>query len=282
MTVTREGQDIALQTNQPGGRTFVMTVVSAGYGAMTAGLAYLVFLFLQAGDEFRGAALVPAFATITAIVGMVGAISLVWSGARHRPWFWLMTAIPALVILLTNATYIAYDLTRPAITETFLRSMLVLAGGLAIIFGGVTAFFDVRRGRPTLTRSGRIGWVCMAVVGAIVGAAITSLLAGTASAGGAGVAEEPTLSGVISVEKTAFVESSLEMSNDEVLGLFVVNKDPFPHSFDIDSLDIHVQLPPNSTTAVAIKPSASGSLEFFCGVPGHREAGMVGTIAVDA
>jgi uncharacterized cupredoxin-like copper-binding protein len=84
------------------------------------------------------------------------------------------------------------------------------------------------------------------------------------------------------VEKTAFVEGSLEMSNGEVLGLFVVNKDPFPHSFDIDSLDIHVQLPPNSTTAVAIKPSASGSLEFFCGVPGHREAGMVGTIAVDA
>ena len=31
------------------GRTFAMTVVSAGYGAMTAGLAYLVFLFMLAG-----------------------------------------------------------------------------------------------------------------------------------------------------------------------------------------------------------------------------------------
>jgi uncharacterized cupredoxin-like copper-binding protein len=68
----------------------------------------------------------------------------------------------------------------------------------------------------------------------------------------------------------------------EVLGLFVINKDGIAHSFDIDSLDIHVQLPPNSTTAVAIKPTGPGTLEFFCGVPGHREAGMVGSITVDA
>ena len=114
------------------------------------------------------------------------------------------------------------------------------------------------------------------------GAAITSLLAGSAAAGGAGVAEEPTVSGVLTVENTAFVATSLEMDSGEVLGLFIVNKDPFPHSFDIDSLDIHVQLQPNSTTAVAIKPTGPGNLEFFCGVPGHRQAGMVGTITIGA
>jgi hypothetical protein len=68
----------------------------------------------------------------------------------------------------------------------------------------------------------------------------------------------------------------------QVLGLFVVNKDDIGHTFDIDSLDIHVELPPNSTTAVAIKPTTPGSLEFFCRISGHREAGMVGTITVDA
>ena len=108
------------------------------------------------------------------------------------------------------------------------------------------------------------------------------LLAGSAAAGGAGVAEEPTVSGVLTVENTAFVATSLEMDSGEVLGLFIVNKDPFPHSFDIDSLDIHVQLQPNSTTAVAIKPTGPGNLEFFCGVPGHRQAGMVGTITIGA
>jgi hypothetical protein len=263
------------------GRTFAMTVVSSGYGVMTAGLVYLVFLFMRAGVDFRGGALVPVFAIITAIVASVGLVSLVWSGARRRPWFWFVSAIPALFILLMNATYLAYDITHPTITETFLRSMLVLAGGLAIILGAVTAFFEVRRGRPTWTRTGPIGWVSMAVIGALVGAAITSILAGSASAGGAVVVEEPTVSGVLTAEKNAFGETSLDMNNGEVLGLFVVNKDPFPHSFDIDSLDVHVQLLPSSTTAVAIKPTGPGQIEFYCSVPGHIAAGMVGTLSVE-
>jgi hypothetical protein len=282
MTAMRGAEETPLQTeHRQLGRTFAMTVVSAGYGVMTAGLAYLVFLFMRAGDNFRSGALVPAFATITAIVAGVGLVSLVWSGARRRPWFWLVSAIPALFILLMNATYLAYDITRPTITEMFLRSMLVLAGGLVIIVGAVIALFEVRRGRPAWTRTGRAGWVSTAVTGALVGAAITSILAGSASAGGAGVAEEPTVSGVLTVEKNAFVESSLDMNDGEVLGLFIVNKDPFPHAFDIDSLDIHAQLPPSSTTAVAIKPAGPGNVEFFCGVPGHRAAGMVGTLSVE-
>jgi uncharacterized cupredoxin-like copper-binding protein len=120
----------------------------------------------------------------------------------------------------------------------------------------------------------------VAVIGVVVGAAVTSLLAGLASAAGAGVAEAPTVTGVVTAEYPTFVETSLQIENGEVLGLFVVNEDDIGHSFDIDSLDIHVQLPPNSTTAVAIKPTMPGSLGFYCGVPGHRDAGMVGTIDV--
>jgi hypothetical protein len=180
-----------------------------------------------------------------------------------------------------NATYLAYDITRPTITETFLRSMLVLVGGLAIIVGGITAFVEVRRGRPVWTRIRPIGWVSTVVVGALVGAAITSLLAGSASAGRAGVAEEPSVSGVLIVERNAFGQTGLPMSHGDVLGLFIVNADPFPHSFDIDSLDIHVLLPPNSTTAVAIKPTGAREVEFYCSVPGHVAAGMVGTLSVE-
>jgi hypothetical protein len=282
MTAISQPENATVGAERPQlGRTFAMTVVSAGYGAMTAGLTYLVVLFMRAGDDFRGGALVPVFATITVIVAGVGLVSLVWSGARRRPWFWLVSALPALFILLMNATYLAYDITRPTITETFLRSLLILAGGLAIFLGSISAFFEVRRGRPASTRSGPIGWVSMAVIGALVGASITSMLAGSASAGGAAVAEEPTVSGVLTVEKNAFVETSLDMNDAEVLGLFIVNKDPFPHSFDIDSLDVHVQLLPSSTTAVAIKPTGPGQIEFYCSVPGHVAAGMVGTLSVE-
>ena len=40
-------------------------------------------------------------------------------------------------------------------------------------------------------------------------------------------------------------------------------------------------LAPKSTVAVAITQTGPGALEFYCSIPGHREAGMVGTIAVE-
>ena len=95
MTVVSEGEETTLQADRsPLGRTFAMTVVSAGYGAMTVGLAYLVFLFMQTGDDSEVAALVPVFASITAVTAIVGIVSLIWSGARRHPWFWLVAVYP--------------------------------------------------------------------------------------------------------------------------------------------------------------------------------------------
>ncbi len=283
MTTIREGEETTLQTDRSQlGRTFAMTVVSVGYGLTTVGLAYLVSLFMRATDDSEVAALVPVFASITAFMAIVGVVTLMWSGARRRPWFWLVSSVPALLLLLANARFLVYDITRPTIPESFLVTIAVLAGGLAVISGGITAFLETRRGRAIWTRTGRAGWVSIAVIGVLVGAVVTSLLAGSASATGGGVAEEPTVSEVLTAETTAWVETSLDVDDGEVLGLFIVNRDPGAHSFDIDSLDIHVQLPPNSTTAVAIEPTGPGTIEFFCGVPGHRDAGMVGTIDVNA
>ena len=262
-------------------RTFAMNVVSTGFGVITVGLIYLVILFLRAGDEFRASALVPVFATITAIFAGLGTVSLVWSGARRHPWVWLVFALPAVILLVMNATYLAYDITHPSFAEMFVRSLLLLAGGLAIVLGSVAAFFEVRRGAPMWARTGPIGWGSMAMIGALVGAAITSILAAGSATGGTGVAEQPTVSGVLALEKNAFSDAGLEMRGGEVLGLFIANKDAFPHSFDIDSLELHVQLPPSSTTAVTISPSGPGNLEFYCSIPGHRAAGMVGTISVE-
>ena len=204
-----------------------MTVVSAGYGAMTAGLAYLVFLFMRTGDDSEVAALVPVFATITAVTAIVGTVSLIWAGARRHPWFWLIAALPALLILVQNAPHVAYDITRPTITESFLVTIVVLTGGLAIIFGAITAFFEVRRGHAVWTRTGRAGWVSMAVIGALVGGHhLTPCRLRRGRWGGRG--RGATVSGVLTVENTAFVATSLEMDSGEVLGLFIVNKDPFP------------------------------------------------------
>jgi plastocyanin len=93
-------------------------------------------------------------------------------------------------------------------------------------------------------------------------------------------AATPTTTASLVAESTKFAPTTYTMGAADVLGLFVENRDSFAHSFDIDALNIHVQLPANSTVAIAIKPTGAGTLEFYCAIPGHKEAGMDGTISV--
>jgi len=262
-----------------------MNVVSGGYAVGLAVLALVLLLKVQpVANEPIGPVLFAIAGVLIAIFCFVGAVSVRWSGAPRRAWFWLAAAAPGVLLLLLKAREIPYDLTHPANTIAFVVTIVAIPAALAIVVGGTVAFLDVRRDRATWThagRAGRAGWVITAVIGVVVGASTTSLLAGLASAGGTAVAEGPTATGVVTAENTKFAETSLKIGNGEVLGLFVINRDGIGHTFDIDSLGIRVQLPPNSTTAVAIKPTGPGRLEFYCSVPGHRDAGMVGTISVE-
>lgn len=52
------------------------------------------------------------------------------------------------------------------------------------------------------------------------------------------------------------------------------------HDFSIDALNVEVALPPGETQTVVIN-AAPGSYEYYCNVPGHKEAGMVGTLIVE-
>ena len=52
-----------------------------------------------------------------------------------------------------------------------------------------------------------------------------------------------------------------------------------PHNFSIDALGIDVDIAPGATEQVVINAPA-GEYEYYCNVPGHKEAGMVGTLIV--
>ncbi len=262
-------------------RTAAMMIVTAGCVAMAAGWAYfLMALVLPASDTELATFLTPLSVTFIAIFGVLGALSAWWPGTRSRAGFWLVAAVVGLLAVLLNAPFIPVALANPADTNSFIVTIVVVAAGAAISVGGIAAFLDVRRGRPTWSRNGRSGFVAAAVVAALVGASATSVLAGSSADGGR-VTSAPTMTGMITAENTTFVGSDLSVKNGDVIGLFVINKDNAGHSFDIDSLGIHIQLAPNSTTAVTVTPNGPGSLEFYCSIPGHRDAGMVGTITVE-
>jgi hypothetical protein len=267
-------------------RTFAMTVVGAGCWAMVAGvayfLAYLIVVYAPASGAVRMVPnLTPIFTAVAAIFGVIGTLSLIWTGARRRAWFWLVPVILIVPFQAFNAQDIPYDLARPANTAAFLITVVLLAGSVAVVVGGIAAFVEVRRGRPIWARSGRAGALFMVGIGIVLGALTTALLVGLVPAGGPGGTKTPSVTGIINIEDLRFDVGSLQMKDGDVLGLIITNPEDVPHSFDIDSLDIHVQVTPKSTTAVVIEPSGPGQLVFYCSVHGHRAAGMAGTITVD-
>jgi uncharacterized cupredoxin-like copper-binding protein len=51
------------------------------------------------------------------------------------------------------------------------------------------------------------------------------------------------------------------------------------HNLSIDALAISVDIDPGETKTVTINAPA-GSYEYYCNVPGHKEAGMIGMLTV--
>jgi uncharacterized cupredoxin-like copper-binding protein len=267
-----------------------MSLVAAGNAAIAVVLVYfIVGVVLPLGERPFTATLVTIMSVFVTMTTVIAILAGAWGGARRRPWFWLVATLPAVVLFLQNLGHISNDITHPAETGPFLVTIGVLAGVTAVFAGGIAAFVEVLRGRVTWARFGRVAWIAAAVIGLVLGAGATSLVAGAATptssgvtAAGRQVAGAPTTAATLGVADFRFGDSDIQMGAGEVLGLFVTNTDDTGHSFDIDSLDIHVALPANATTVVTIHPAGPGTLDFYCAIPGHRAAGMAGSITVGA
>lgn len=80
-------------------------------------------------------------------------------------------------------------------------------------------------------------------------------------------------------ENVAFSETNLSATAGEMT-LTLENKDLFWHTFTITELDVDLWVPVGARLAVSFD-APPGVYEFFCAIPGHREAGMVGTLRVE-
>jgi uncharacterized cupredoxin-like copper-binding protein len=59
----------------------------------------------------------------------------------------------------------------------------------------------------------------------------------------------------------------------------LTNNGVAPHNFSIDQLHIDQDVQPGETKTVTVNAPA-GTYQFYCNVPGHKEAGMIGTLTV--
>jgi uncharacterized cupredoxin-like copper-binding protein len=74
-----------------------------------------------------------------------------------------------------------------------------------------------------------------------------------------------------------FTPTEIEIPSDTEITILLPNLGAAPHNFSIDELDISVDIAPGETKEVTIN-APEGEYEYYCNVPGHKEAGMVGTL----
>jgi len=263
-------------------RTFAMKIYAASYWLLAALFVYILvvlFLPLLAENPEQGGPFLLLIGGFLALFVVGAAIATFWRSALRRSWVWLALLIPPVLFLLMNAPFIPYTLTHPA-DAGFSSVVALVVGTIVLVWAGVVVFREIRSGSAR-EGAGRRQLVAVSIVaGVTIGAFATGVLAAGAGGGGGSVAAAPTMTEALAAEGTKYLTTSYSMASSDILGLFVENRDSFAHSFDVDALNIHVQVPANATVALSIKPTGAGPLEFYCAIPGHKEAGMAGTIDV--
>jgi nitrite reductase (NO-forming) len=101
-----------------------------------------------------------------------------------------------------------------------------------------------------------------------------------ASVGSAGGETGEDHGGPIAIDAaiTGFVPGEIEASEGDV-AVTITNLDAFDHDFTIDELGAQLLLGPNEVVDGSFE-ATPGTYVFYCSIPGHREAGMEGTLTV--
>ena len=83
----------------------------------------------------------------------------------------------------------------------------------------------------------------------------------------------------LSASYPKFQPSRIEVTKDKVTHLKLTSADT-NHTFTVDELGINISIPSGKTVSQDITVSKAGTFTFYCSVPGHRQAGMQGSLEV--
>ncbi len=76
-----------------------------------------------------------------------------------------------------------------------------------------------------------------------------------------------------------FKPNAVAIPANTAVTIAIKNVSPLPHNFSIDELKVSIYMQPGETGKVTIK-AAPGTYEYYCDLPGHKEAGMFGKLTV--
>lgn len=85
----------------------------------------------------------------------------------------------------------------------------------------------------------------------------------------------------VSMVDLAFEPSDLTIAADTDTSIVLTNEGAAPHNFYVDDLDVHSRTLRAGDTETLTVNLPAGTYTFYCDIPGHRQAGMVGTLTVE-
>ena len=261
------GADIAPTLSGPA-HHLALSSLSKLASAAIGGLA-LALIYLQAAIIGQAEAPLAIFASL-----MLLAAGLMWIGWR---WLPLVGTLLSALSVAGNIDHIVYDFAHPESFHTFAFIVVSVGLALAAMVAGIAATIQNYRGagrrapRGTSTLLVAFGALC---VGAILVAAIPR-------EAGAGVSPEALARlPALGIPGMRFDQKKLMVKAGETVALRLDNAHSTPHSFDIDALDVHVPVAAGAQSLILFTPTQPGVYTFYCSLPGHREAGMEGTLVV--
>lgn len=84
----------------------------------------------------------------------------------------------------------------------------------------------------------------------------------------------------VSATEFAFDPGSIEVSAGAAATVTLTNKGTVEHDITVDALSVKIYATPGQTVSGTVT-AAAGSYEFYCSIPGHKQAGMVGTLTAN-
>ncbi len=86
----------------------------------------------------------------------------------------------------------------------------------------------------------------------------------------------------VTAKEFAFVPETISVQQGERLTIVLANEGALSHNLHIPELDVEIEtIQTDGMTRHSFTPDETGTFDFFCAVPGHKQAGMRGILRVE-